>query len=58
MRPPASASESMRRLFVMKDFMRECWRLEPASEAVVSLDSEELLKPLHSGRKTGKDVMR
>lgn len=57
MRPPASARESMRRLLVMKDCMRALerdWVLSGLDEE----EGEEADRPLHSGRKTGREVIR
>ena len=56
MRPPASARESMRRLFVMKDCMRALerdWLFSGWDE-----EGEEVDRPPHSGRKTGREVIR
>ena len=66
MRPPASARESMRRLFVMKDCMRAFWagvvvRGERGDEDSGKLEVEEgrdEARPPHSGRKTGREVIK
>lgn len=56
-RPPASASESMSRLLVMNCCMRPWERWVVMEESGVLLD-DEVARPPHSGRKTGREVMR
>ena len=60
MRPPASASESMRRLLVMNCCIRPWERFVEGEDVVVSVgeSSECPPRPPHSGRKTGREVMR
>ena len=60
-RPPASASESIKRLLVMNCCIRACERLVDGRDGCVGSVvgcSDKLASPPHSGRKTGREVTR
>ena len=57
MRPPASARESIRRLLVMNCCMR-AWERWGWPGTISSEEGWLWVRPPHSGRKTGSEVMR